>query len=227
MSAQVVWPKLYKLWNQYLRKSMKWEGFELLGEYVLQRKREFKLIPQERKKQLTRLASAITHDLSLECIADLIFICTHNSRRSHMAHIWAQLSSAHYDLVGVRCYSGGTEATAFNTLAVEVLKTSGLQIEQLDESDNPVYRIHFPGAENGIRVFSKKYEDAPNPTNNFIAVMTCSDADEACPMVEEPHLVLPSPMTIQKHLTAHLKESRYEERSQQIAREMLFLFSLV
>jgi arsenate reductase len=207
---------------------MKWEGFELLGEYVLQRKREFKLITQERKKQLTRLASAITHDLTLECSADLIFICTHNSRRSHMAHIWAQLSSRHYDLVGVRCYSGGTEATAFNTSAVEVLKSSGLHIEQLDEGDNPVYRIHFPGAEDGIRVFSKKYEDAPNPTNNFIAVMTCSDADEACPMVEGAASRFAITYDDPKAFDGTSEEkARYEERSQQIAREMLFLFSLV
>lgn len=200
----------------------------MLGEYVLQRKREFKLIPQERKKQLTRLASAITHDLSLECIADLIFICTHNSRRSHMAHIWAQFSSTHYDLVGVRCYSGGTEATAFNNSAVNALKSSGLQIEQMDESDNPRYRIHFPGTEDGIRVFSKKYEDAPNPTNNFIAVMTCSDADEACPLVEGASsrfaITYDDPKASDGTSEGNV---RYEERSQQIAREMLFLFSLV
>jgi len=207
---------------------MKWEGFELLGEYILQRKREFKLIPEERKKQLSRLASAITHDLSLECSADLIFICTHNSRRSHMAHIWAQFSSLYFDLVGVRCYSGGTEATAFNTSAVDALKNSGLRLEILVESENPRYLVHFPGEEDGIRVFSKKYEDPPNPTHNFIAVMTCSDADEACPMVEGAASRFPITYDDPKSFDGTPEEkARYEERSQQIAREMLFLFSLV
>lgn len=207
---------------------MRWDGFEVLGEYVMQRKRELNLISQERKQQLTRLASAISRDLSLECSADLIFICTHNSRRSHMSHIWAQLASFHYDLVGVRCYSGGTEATAFNNSAVEALKSSGLRMELLDESDNPVYRIYFPGAEEGIRVFSKKYEDAPNPTNNFLAVMTCSDADEACPMVEGAAARFSITYEDPKAFDGSSEEkARYEERSQQIAREMLFLFSLV
>ena len=207
---------------------MKWGGFELLGEYVLQRKREFKLIPQERKQQLTRLASVITRDLSVDCSSDIIFICTHNSRRSHMAHIWAQFSSAHYDLVGVRCFSGGTEATAFNISAVDALESSGLQIEKMDESENPRYLVRFPGEENGIRVFSKKYEDPPNPTNNFIAVMTCSDADEACPMVEGAASRFSITYEDPKAFDGTSEEkSRYEERSQQIAREMLFLFSLV
>ena len=207
---------------------MKWEGFELLGDYVLQRKREFNLIPQDRKKQLTRLASVITRDLSQDCSADIIFICTHNSRRSHMAHIWAQFSSAHYDLVGVRCFSGGTEATAFNISAVDALESSGLRIEKMDESENPRYLVRFPLEENGIRVFSKKYEDPPNPTNNFIAVMTCSDADEACPMVEGAASRFSVTYDDPKVFDGTSEEkARYEERSQQIAREMLFLFSLV
>lgn len=207
---------------------MKWEGFELLGGYVLQRKREFILIPQERKKQLTRLASVITRDLSLDCSADIVFICTHNSRRSLLAQIWAQFSSTHYELIGVRCHSGGTEATAFNKSAVEALKSSGLQIEQMDESENPRYLVYFPGEEDGIRVFSKKYEDPPNPTNNFIAVMTCSDADEACPMVEGAAsrfaITYEDPRAYDG--TSEEKAS-YEERSHQISREMLFLFSVV
>jgi len=200
----------------------------LLGAYVLQRKREFKLIPQERKKQLTRLASKITRELSLDCSAGIIFICTHNSRRSLLAQIWAQFSSTHYDVIGVRCYSGGTEATAFNISAVDALKSSGLQIEKMDESENPRYLVRFSGEEDGIRVFSKKYEDPPNPTNNFIAVMTCSDADEACPMVEGAASRFAITYDDPKAFDGTSEEkARYEERSNQIAREMLFLFSLV
>jgi len=207
---------------------MKFVGNDILGEYILERKREFKIIPQERKKLLTRLASVITRDLSLDCSTDIIFICTHNSRRSHMAHIWAQFSSVYYDIVGVRCYSGGTEATAFNSSAVDALKSSGLQIDQMDENENPRYLVNFPGKEDGIRVFSKKYEDPPNPTNNFIAVMTCSDADEACPTVEGAASRFAITYEDPKAYDGTSEENaRYEERSQQIAREMLFLFSIV
>jgi len=98
----------------------------------------------------------------------------------------------------------------------------------MDESENPRYLVHFPGAEDGIRVFSKKYEDSPNPINNFVAVMTCSDADEACPMVEGAVSRFAITYEDPKAYDGTAEEmARYEERSQQIAREMLFLFSLV
>lgn len=207
---------------------MKWEGFEELGTYARHRKREFNLITEERKAQLSRLAKAISRDLDLECSADLIFICTHNSRRSHMGQIWALVAAFDYDLIGIRCFSGGTEATAFNPRAVKALKKAGLEIEPMDESSNPRYLLRFPGAEDGVRIFSKHFEDPPNPTKKFLAVMTCSDADEACPIVpgassrfsityEDPKAYDNGPE----------EEAMYDERSQQIAREMFYLFSLV
>ena len=207
---------------------MKWEGFEALGQYAGQRKREFKLITEERKTQLSRLAKAISRDLDLECSADLIFICTHNSRRSHMGHIWAQVAAYTYGIMGIRGFSGGTEDSAFNPRAVKALRMAGLEIEALDEGANPRYLVRFPGAEDGVRIFSKHFEDPPNPTKDFIAVMSCSDADEACPVVtgassrhsityEDPKAYDDGPE----------QDAMYEERSQQIAREMFYLFSLI
>lgn len=207
---------------------MKWVGFEALGQYAGQRKKEFHLITEERKTQLSRLAKAITRDLDLECSADLIFICTHNSRRSHMGHIWAQVAAYSYGIIGIRCFSGGTEDSAFNPRAVKALSMAGLDIEPMDEGSNPRYQVRFPGAEDGVRLFSKHYEDPPNPTKDFIAVMTCSDADQACPVVtgassrhaityEDPKAYDDGPE----------EEAMYAERSQQIAREMFYLFSLV
>jgi len=207
---------------------MKWEGFEDLGRYVGQRKKEFNQITEERKKQLSRLAKALRQDLDLECSADLIFICTHNSRRSHMGQLWAMLAAHTYEIIGIRCFSGGTEATAFNPGAIKALEKAGLEITLLEEDSNPEYLVCFPGAEEGIRVFSKKYEDPPNPTKDFIAVLTCNEADEACPVVtgassrfsityEDPKAYDGTPE----------EESAYEQRSQQIAREMFYLFSRV
>ena len=198
----------------------------MLTEFVIQRKREYKIIPPERQKELGKLARAIERDLSLECSADLIFICTHNSRRSHMAQIWAQFAATHNHLEGVRCFSGGTEATAFSPSAVEALKSSGLSIEQMDESDNPEYQVGIPGQEDFLTVFSKRYEDPPNPTRNFIAVMTCSDADDACPVVEGASSRYAITYDDPKVYDGTPEErSGYHERSRQIAREMLYLFS--
>lgn len=207
---------------------MKWAGYETLNGYTRQRKKEFNQITEERKKQLERLAKAIRHDLDLECSADLIFICTHNSRRSHMGQLWALVAAYEYEIIGIRCFSGGTEATAFNPRAVRALNKAGLVMEQLDEDSNPEYLVILPGDEEGIRVFSKSYEDPPNPTKNFIAVMTCSDADEACPVVtgasSRHSITYGDPKDFDG---TPEEENKYEERSQQIAREMFYLFSRV
>lgn len=205
---------------------MKWEAYEDLGSYVRQRKKEFKEIPEDRKKLLSRLAKAIGRDLDLECSADLIFICTHNSRRSHMGQLWALVAAYEYDIIGIRSFSGGTEATAFNPRAVNALRMAGMVIDQRDEGSNPEYLVYLPGVEDGIRVFSKQYEDPPNPTKNFIAVMTCSSADEACPVVtgasSRHSIIYEDP---KDYDGTPEEDEKYEERCRQIAREMIFVFS--
>jgi len=207
---------------------MKWEAYEELGSYVRQRRKEFDQITEDRKKQLSRLAKAIGQDLDLECSADLIFICTHNSRRSHMGQLWALVAAYEYEIIGIRSFSGGTEATAFNPRAVQALLKAGMDIEQRDEASNPEYLVYLPGHEDGIRVFSKRYEDPPNPTNKFIAVMTCSAADEACPVVTGASSRHTITYEDPKDFDGTPEETKaYDERSEQIAREMIYLFSLI
>jgi len=207
---------------------MDWNGFEMLGDYVKERILEFDQIHVERKEALEQVALEVRIHIASHHKAEIIFICTHNSRRSHMSHLWAQLAAGYYGAGNILCYSGGTEATAFHPRAVKVLEEAGMAIERMDRSHNPVYRVTFPGLKNGIAVFSKKYTDPPNPTDGFIAVMTCSEADEACPIIggatsryairyEDPRA----------YDGTHEESVRYKERLQQISREMLFLFSKV
>lgn len=207
---------------------MEWNGYEALKHYVGERIAEFGFIPEERKNALSTLAMDIRERLQQEGRARLIFICTHNSRRSHLGHLWGQLSSGFYQVEGIECFSGGTEATAFNPRAVRALQEAGMQITRMDGSSNPLYQVSFSESREPVSVLSKKYGDPPNPTHGFIAVMTCSDADEACPVVTG---------ALSRHAMAYEdpKESdgtpeesaRYSERCRQIAREMLFLFSRV
>src|SRR5688572_18825313 len=74
----------------------------------------FSQIPGERKKLLNNLSQFVEEKLKAGNEAKLIFICTHNSRRSHMAQLWAQAAAAYYGIFKVVAYSGGTEVTAFN-----------------------------------------------------------------------------------------------------------------
>src|SRR5439155_17018122 len=120
-----------------------------------------------------------------EQIARLTFICTHNSRRSQLAQIWAKAAAEFYGVRGVDTFSGGTEATAFNPRAVNTLKRAGFHISvaESEPSDNPRYRVRFSDGAQPMECFSKVYSHAPNPKTDFAAVLTCSQADADCPLV--------------------------------------------
>ena len=133
---------------------MDWNGFESLQEYVADRVEEFDLIPKERREILERLAAVISD--SKEASINIIFICTHNSRRSHMAHLWASLGAEVYGAKKVYCFSGGTEVTAFNPMAVKAIKKAGFRVSTRIPGANPVYLVSHPGCLEGVKVFSKK-----------------------------------------------------------------------
>lgn len=200
-----------------------------LRAYAAERETEFDRIPEVRKAALAKLARFIEDRRSDEAPARLLFICTHNSRRSHMAEHWARAAAAMKGLSGIETFSGGTEATAFNPRSVAALRRSGFEIEPVEGTgaDNPVYRVRH-GQGEGVRAFSKVYSQAPNPKEDFAAVMTCSSADESCPYVIGAAARVPTPYEDPKVSDGTLEEAEtYDERVAQIAREMLYLMSLV
>ena len=125
---------------------------------------EFDVIPVKRKADLKKLSSFITEKHG---VADLIFICTHNSRRSHLSQVWGQVAAHHFGLFGVKCYSGGTEATAFSSSAIKALKHQGLKIKALSTKPNPIYSVKYDEDIHPIICFSKTYDDSFNPQKNF------------------------------------------------------------
>lgn len=184
-------------------------------------------ISEERKQRLERIAEYIAEKGSRGEDVRLVFICTHNSRRSHFGQIWAAAAAAWYGIDGIYTYSGGTEATAFNPRAVAAAERAGFKINN-PGGDNPRYEVSF--AENGpaLLCFSKVYDDPFNPQRGFAAVMTCSDADENCPFI--PGAELRAPVTYEDPKAADdtpAETARYDERCRQIATEMFYLFSRV
>jgi len=186
------------------------------------------VISKERKELLKEVAAFVDEKNSSEEAANLIFICTHNSRRSHMSQLWAQTAAYHYGFEDVHCYSGGTEATAFNPRAVKALKKAGFNIDQTDMSTNPRYKVSYSKDAEPVMAFSKKYDDDFNPQEDFAAVMTCSQADEACPLVKGASARVAIPYVDPKEADdTPEEEARYDERCRQIAMEMFYLFSQV
>ena len=68
-------------------------------------------VSAERKAILQSLVDYIQNKVNLNEEIRLNFICTHNSRRSHLSQIWAQTLAFQFGIKNVFCYSGGTEAT--------------------------------------------------------------------------------------------------------------------
>jgi arsenate reductase len=200
-----------------------------LLNYIGNRASEFEAIPRERKTDLAKIADYIRERLASSEPAKLTFICTHNSRRSHLSQIWAQVAAQYYGLVGVETFSGGTEATAFNPRAVAAMQRCGFKIVADDPAiTNPRYSVSYADSSAPQICVSKAYGDPPNPTQGYCAVMTCSQADDACPLVMGCDLRMPIRYEDPKVADdTKFEAQRYDERSAQICREMLYMMSAV
>ena len=182
-------------------------------------------ISEERKRILQPLIEFISSKITKNEEVRLNFICTHNSRRSHLSQIWAQTMANYYQIENVFCYSGGTEATAMFPKVVETLRNQGFEILKLSETENPVYAVKFAENEHAVICFSKKYNDDFNPKSTFAAILTCDSADENCPIVYGAEARIPIKYEDPKKSdgTAEMNET-YFNRSLEIATEMKFVF---
>jgi len=185
-------------------------------------------IADERKKTLQVLADYIQSKVNEGQAIRLNFICTHNSRRSHLAQIWAQTLAYYFGIKNTTCYSGGTEATALFPAVIETLLISGFQVDKLSDNENPVYSIKFADNELPIIGFSKTLSSDFNPKAEFCAIMTCSQADEACPFVPGAEKRVPITYDDPKVFDNTPQQAKkYDERSRQIATEMYYVFSKI
>ena len=185
-------------------------------------------VSEDRKVVLKPLADYIQNKINANEKIRLNFICTHNSRRSHLSQIWAQTMAFHFGIQNVYCYSGGTEATALFPKVVETLTHQGFQIEKVSQEQNPVYAVKFDDNEHPIIGFSKTYFDDFNPKSNFAAILTCSNADEGCPMVFGAEARFSIKYDDPKAFDGtEVMNEKYAERSMQIASEFYFVFSQI
>jgi arsenate reductase len=183
-------------------------------------------ITEERKTVLQPLIDFIQHKVDHQLEIRINFICTHNSRRSHLSQIWAQTLANYFNIKNVFCYSGGTEATALFPMVAETLQNSGFQIQQISKNENPVYSIKYADNEHPVIGFSKKLDDEFNPKSNFAAIMTCSQADVGCPFISGAEKRIPITFDDPKAFDNTPQQAeKYEERSLQIATELFYVFS--
>lgn len=203
--------------------------FEVLKNHCDQLVNQFDTIPTERKDLLIKISDYVQLKKEANLPINLMYVCTHNSRRSHFGQIWAAVAASYFGVENVLTFSGGTEATAFNPNAIQALKETGFEISTEQHNENPIYKVAFGTKETQFTTcFSKVYNDSFNPSSYFAAIMTCSDAEENCPFIPGVELRIGTTYADPKEFDGTPKQAeKYLERSNQIALDCLFVYSKI
>lgn len=185
-------------------------------------------LTEERRAALIPLIQFIQDKVNKGLDINLNFICTHNSRRSHLSQIWAQTAASYYNITRVYCYSGGTEETALFPKVTETLIHQGFEVFKIVDTDNPVYVIKYDDNAMPVIGFSKKYDSPFNPVSEFAAIMTCSQADEGCPFIPGAEKRIPITFEDPKVSDGTPEQtSVYAARSLEIAAALFYVFSTI
>ena len=195
-----------------------------LANYIQQLQPALDELLPSRIEILNELVKYCSTKLQSKEPLNLLFICTHNSRRSHFSQVWAQVAAHYYGFDQIHTYSGGTATTAFNERAVAALERAGMDIVN-PGGENPHYRIKYADDAPEMEAYSKQFDESPNPNRNFCAVMTCSSADADCPIVHGADGRIPLLYVDPKESDGTAAESAtYDERCLQIATELFYVW---
>jgi len=185
------------------------------------------IISVERTSLLHKISAQIANQFINKKQVHLNFICTHNSRRSQLAQVWAFFAADYFHL-NIASFSGGTAITAFHRNTIKTLQNVGFNFQLSNFShQNPKYTITFGNVKKTILGFSKLFDDAHN-TKPYIAITTCNNADENCPFIVDAlhrfHLPFVDP---KKHDNTEFTSEKYMETNAQIASEIAVIFKEV
>lgn len=187
----------------------------------------FDLISSERKQILQKIASIIQEKVAKGEEIKLMYVCTHNARRSHFGQIWSAVAAAYYEVPNVTTFSGGMEVTAFHPSAISALESIGFEINKISDGENPRCEVYFNNSA-PILCFSKEVSHELNPQDEFIAVMVCGEAEQNCPFIPSASLRISTTYEDPKRYDDTPEElSEYVKTSLLICQECLYLYSLI
>ena len=186
----------------------------------------FKNIPSSRLQRLDEIVLEINEIFNNKKNLNFLFVCTHNSRRSQFANVWAEIAATFYNLNSIKSYSCGTEKSIVSKNTIEALEDLGLKIHNHPNINNAFHA--FYGKELFIDVFSKKYSDSSISKENTIAIMTCTDADQNCPIIpyakNRISLNFKDPKRFDN--TSYFR-MEYQKTAKEIATEIFYIFSKI
>jgi protein-tyrosine-phosphatase len=182
-------------------------------------------ISEERRLLLIDIAKFLKQEINADNPIELVYLCTHNSRRSHFSQVWGHIGSLLFGFSEIKTFSGGTVATACHPNTIKALRNIGFVVTcENFQDENPLYKVYY-NDHDFIECYSKANTDDVLPQSDFVAVMTCSDADENCPLVPGAKKRFSTTYDDPKEFDGMSNAvDYYEERSLQIAQEALYTF---
>lgn len=187
-----------------------------------------KNLSEDRKSILKSVAKAVQNELSHSELAHILFVCTHNSRRSMLAQTWATAMAQHYGVSDILSHSCGTETTAVHPQVIHTLRLHGFKVGKPTQTDNPVYQVDFAEETKPLTLFSKTLEHESLRDKDLISVMVCSSASENCPFIPNAKARISLPYNDPKAFDEHPdREQVYLKTSKLIATELKYLFKKV
>jgi len=187
---------------------------------------DFNSITDSRKNELYELVDYLTQKLKQEDLVNVVFVCTHNSRRSQFTQVWAHIAANYYNLP-IHSYSAGTEVTEANARTIASLERFGFKISKKGDI-NPFFKVSYGDLMKSIIIFSKDLSHSSLPKKNFAAIMTCSHADENCPFIPNCNARIPLRYEDPKAFDdSDFEKEKYDEKSLKIGTEIFYIFSLI
>lgn len=199
--------------------------FPPLHRYLDDRANDTPTIEAGRRSVLEHWAEKMASQRRSRKRIRLNFICTHNSRRSQLGQVWAYAASRYFGMSFVDSYSGGTEVTACHPNTLTALERAGIGITRGSEAENSHHFARLKPRGAALELFSKVYDDVANPTEDFMALMTCGHAEENCPFVAGASTRISLNYDDPKVSDGTPEQTAtYDERCRQIAAEMMYAF---
>lgn len=183
---------------------------------------------EHRKNRLRAIAQGLSEVLGLCDYLPILSICTHNSRRSAFSQVWCEVLAHYYGLSQVQAFSGGTVRTAIYPQVAQILSICGLITEEHKLDDQYMHFVKYEEDRASIPLFSKKYDDPCNPNDQFVAIMNCDQAHEACPVVHGAIKRFVMTYADPKRSDGSVHEERtYQDTCHTIARDWKYIFHTI
>ena len=184
----------------------------------------FDSITIDRKKILNDVSSKINTYNKSDKELNLLFVCTHNSRRSQLAQVFAHLAIKYFGHLNLNSFSCGSEQTTIHENTILALESIGFRIQKKKSN-----KTNFYFSDNlFVECFSKTFLHDSLPKNQIISLMTCDDADKNCPLITGSLSRISLPYNDPKLYDDSLEcREEYKKTSIQIAQEIFYIFSKV